>query len=90
MEIQGNVHKVLPSVHGSSANGTWKKQELVIVTMEQYPKKIAFEFWGDNCRDLDELKPGNIVKVQFNVESREHEGRWYTTCKAWKMNLVAK
>ena len=62
----------------------------MVETMEQYPKKIAFEAWNDDVRLLDDLQPGNVVKVLFNVESREHEGRWYTHCRIWKLNVIGK
>lgn len=90
MDLQGKLHVVLPSVSGQSQKGNWKKQEFVIETMEQYPKKVAFEAWGDDCRQLDDLEAGNIIKVNFNVESREHEGRWYTTAKSWKIQVIGK
>jgi hypothetical protein len=90
MELTGKILVVLPSEAGQSAKGSWKKQTFVVETMEQYPKKVAFEMWGDDCRQLDDIKPGNVVKVLFNVESKEHDGRWFTTAKCWKMQIIAK
>lgn len=90
MDLQGKIIVIMPSVTGQSTKGAWKKQEFVIETLDQYPKKIAFEAWGEDCRAFDDLKTGNVIKVHFNVESREHEGRWYTTAKSWKIQVIGK
>jgi hypothetical protein len=90
MDIQGRVFKKLPSLTGTGKNGTWHKQEFVVETMEQYPRKIALECWNDDVRTLETVEEGNVVKVNFNIESREHEGRWYTQLRAWKINLIGK
>lgn len=90
MEVTGKMFKMLPSVSGAGANGTWRKQEFVVETMDQYPKKIALEVWNDDVRSLEALEAGNVVKCLFNVESREYEGRWYTQCRAWKVNVIGK
>ncbi len=28
----------------------------------------------------------DVVNVSFDVESREYNGRWYTTVRAWKVD----
>jgi hypothetical protein len=89
MELNGKVVVVLPSTSGQSAAGkNWKKQEVVVETLDQFPKKVAFELWNDDCRQLESLKTGNHVKVLFNVESREFDGRWFTQLKCWKLTVT--
>jgi hypothetical protein len=90
MDVQGRLVAVLPSITGQGQKGTWKKQEFIVETMEQYPKKICFEAWNDDCRQLDDLQQGNVLKVNFNVESREFESKWYTQCKCWKIQVIGK
>lgn len=88
MEITGRLLQVLPVQSGQGKNGTWQKQEFVIETNEQYPKKICFTVWGEKINDLKNLTPGNIVKVQFGIESREYNGRWYTDAKAYRIESI--
>lgn len=91
MEITGKLHVVMPSVAGISTQGNqWKKQTFVIETIEEYPKNIAFEAWGDDCRSLDDLKVGNVIKVFYNTESKPYGDRWFTTLKSWKIQLIGK
>lgn len=85
LEVSGQIIKLLPEQNGESQRGPWKKQDMVIETNEQYPKKIAITCWGDKVDEIQSLSPGTQVKVAINIESREYNERWYTDVKAWKI-----
>ncbi|SDK82381.1 protein of unknown function [Catalinimonas alkaloidigena] len=85
LEINGKVVEVMQPVSGNGRNGTWTKQEFVIETQGQYPKKVCFTSWGDRTDVVKNLSPGQDVTVSFDPESREYNGRWYTDLKAWKI-----
>ena len=85
MEIRGKIIELLPEKAGQSANGGWRKQEYVLETDGQYPKKICFMAWGDKI-DQFNIKQGETVEVSVDLESREYNGRWYTDVKAWKVS----
>ena len=43
MELTGNIVQILPEVGGTSKTGNaWRKQEYILETKDQYPKKICF------------------------------------------------
>ncbi len=84
MEISGKIVQVLPEVTGEGRNGTWKKQDFVIETEDQYPKKVCISVWGDKI-DLKSFAENDAVTVSINIESREYNGRWYTDVKAWRL-----
>jgi len=86
LEVSGKIVKKLDVQSGTSARGDWKKQEFVIETMEQYPKKICISLWGDKVDDLNNYQEGQSIKCGINIESREYNGRWYTDVRAWKMD----
>ena len=88
LEITGKLYKVLAEQTGAGKNGNWVKQEFVIETVEQYPKKVCCSAWGDKVALIKGLNPGDQVKVSFNVESREYNERWYTDLRAWKIETV--
>lgn len=56
-----------------------------IKTDEQYPKDIYFECWGAIADVVKGLKVGTEVEVSFDVSSREYNGKYYTTAKAFKV-----
>jgi hypothetical protein len=86
LEITGKISQILPLETGESKNGPWKKQFFIIEFMDgNYPKKVSISVWGDKTDSLRTLQPGANVKVSFNVESREFNGRWYTDVKAWRI-----
>ena len=86
IEIQGTVFKIMPEITGESQRGKWQKQEFVIETKDQYPKKVCFSAWGDKTDVVKSLKEGETITVSFNPESREYNDRWYTDLRAWKID----
>lgn len=86
MEVVGKIIQVLPLQEGVGRNGNpWKVQAYVLETLDQYPRKVHFEVFGEdriknNPCDIDQL-----VTVSFDIESREFNGRWYTSIRAWKI-----
>jgi hypothetical protein len=84
MDITGRILKLLPLQSGAGKNGTWKKQEFILETTAQIPRKICFSLWGDKI-DQFKLAEGDDAEVSFDLESREFNNRWYTEAKAWKI-----
>jgi len=89
LEVKGKVINILPAQSGEGRNGRWEKQEFVIETLEQYPKKICFSAWGDKTAMVKQLTIGEEVTVGFNLESREYNQKWYTDARMWKIEKEA-
>ena len=87
MEITGTIIELLPEKTGETVKGIWRKQEYILETDGQYPKKICFMAWGDKI-DQFAIKQGEGLMVSIDLESREYNGRWYTDVKAWKVARV--
>jgi hypothetical protein len=84
MEAIGKIIVKLPAQQGTSRAGNqWSKQEYVLETAEAYPKKIFFSFFGDKANQYP-LEVGQQVKVSFDIDSHEYNGRWFTNINAWK------
>lgn len=60
------------------------QQELIIETIEQYPKQVCLVCWGDRVTEAQNFTPGKTIKAHINIESREFNGKWYTDVKPWK------
>jgi len=84
MELKGKVIQLLQMQTGMGKKGQWKKQEFIVETLSQYPKKVCLSAWGDKI-DQYNLKVGDMVNVSVDLESREYNGRWYTEARAWKL-----
>ncbi|MBE6336112.1 MAG: DUF3127 domain-containing protein [Lentimicrobiaceae bacterium] len=84
MEILGKVVRLGNLSEGTSARGAWKKQELIIETLEQYPKNVCLVCWGDRVIEAQNFTPGQIIKAQISIESREFNGKWYTDVRPFR------
>jgi hypothetical protein len=85
LDITGKLVTKLPQQNGQGKNGTWVKQDFIIETQEQFPKKVCISLWGDKAKELDSIAIGETLKLGINIESREFNGKWYTDVKAWKI-----
>ncbi len=84
MEVTGKIIVALPEVSGVSKTGNaWKKRSYVLETLDNYPTKIAFDFMGDRA-DQYPLAVGDEVKLSFDIDSHEYNGRWFTNIRGWK------
>jgi hypothetical protein len=89
LELSGRLVTVMPEQTGNGRNGVWKKQDFVIELAGPYPKKVCMTAWGEKADTLLEVSTGDELKVSFDIESREYNGRWYTDLKAWKIEAQA-
>jgi hypothetical protein len=86
MEIQGTLKQILPLESGESKSGkAWQKQTIIVETQETYPKLIAVEVSEKAISRLQDYSIGHIITCLINIESREYNGRWFTSVKAWKI-----
>ena len=89
LDVKGQLIQILPVQSGTSKAGKeWSKQEFIIETEEQFPKKVCFTLFGDKVSLINGISVGDQIEVSFNVESREFNGRWYHNINAWKVNPV--
>ena len=86
MEVVGKIIQVLPLQEGVGRNGNpWKVQPYVLETLDQYPRKVHFEVFGEDRIKQNPCDVDQLVTVSFDIESREFNGRWYTSIRAWKI-----
>ena len=83
--LEGKVVQLLEPQSGTSTRGAWKKQDFVLETEENYPKKICITGFQDMADKVAALQDGQSIKVSVNIESREYNSRWYTDVKAWRI-----
>lgn len=91
MEVQVKVISKLDTVEGvsKSSGKEFKYFTFIGETIEQYPRKIAFDVFGEKRIANCQVNENEVYNVSFDVESREFEGRWYTKANAWKSDLVS-
>lgn len=88
MDITGKIILVgEPRTGVSKTTGTpWKTQEYVLETLDdQYPRKFVFSVFGEERIALYNISLGEVVKVFFDFNGREYNGRWYNDIRVWKV-----
>lgn len=85
MEMTGVVIAVLPERSGTSQRGEWKSQSFVIETQEKYPKHLCFEVFGADRIAQFNIKGGETITVQFDIDARQYQDRWFNSIKAWNV-----
>ncbi len=91
LELEGRIARKLNVQTGTSARGSWAKQEFIFEYQEgNFPTQICMNVWGDEkVKDLEKYHVGDKVKVSINLSSREYNGRWYTDVRAWRIEPAA-
>ncbi len=90
MQVKGTLIQILKTESGvSKAGKEWKKQDFVIETNEQFPKKVCFTLFGDKISLIDGITEGSEIEVFFSVESRDFNGKWYHNINAWKIETAS-
>ena len=88
MEITGKVVRLGTLTEGTSARGPWRKQELIIETEEQYPRTVCLICWTNQIDEIQRFAPGQSIKAQIDISSREFNGKWYTDVRVWRFDPV--
>ncbi|HPJ78304.1 MAG: DUF3127 domain-containing protein [Prolixibacteraceae bacterium] len=86
LTVKGKLIRILHVESGVARSGNpWKKQEFVVETHDQFPRKICFTLFNDKVSLIEGLAEGDELEVSFDVESREFNNKWYHNINAWKV-----
>ena len=87
MEITGKIIAVLPANSGTSARtgNPWMSQTYVIETQGQYPKKLAFDVFGEERIKQFNIQQGEELTVRFDFDAHEYNGRWFNQIRAYNV-----
>lgn len=90
MEIEGKIIAVLPKQEGTSARtgNHWASQEYVLETHDQYPRKCCFRIFGEDRINAMNIQAGEELRVSFDIDAREYNGRYFNTLTAWRVDRI--
>ena len=88
MEILGRIIKINPT-QTVGQNG-FQRRDVVIMTEEQYPQYIPFDFVQEKCVLLDNFQEGQTVRISFNIRGREWvnpqgETKYIVNLQGWRI-----
>ncbi len=87
MDLTGKVIAIMEPRSGvSSRTGNpWMTQEYVIEVPGQYPRKMVFNIFGEDRIKQFNIQPGEEITVQFDIDAREYNGRWFNDIRAFNI-----
>ena len=86
MELTGKIIVVQEAMSGTSKAGNpWMKQEYVLEVPGQYPRHCAFTVFGEDRIKQLNIQNGEDLTVQFDIDAREYNGRWYNDFRAYNV-----
>jgi hypothetical protein len=87
MDLTGKVIAIMEARSGVSARtgNPWMTQEYVIEVPGQYPRKMVFNIFGEDRIKQFNIQPGEELTVQFDIDAREYNGRWFNDIRAYNI-----
>jgi hypothetical protein len=61
-----------------------------IDSSSNWPKMLAVTFWESTMGALAEMNEPDEAEIEFKVESREYNGKYYTNCNAVSIASLSK
>lgn len=85
-EITGTIKKVFEEqTFGSGFN---KREFVLTIESGRFPQDIKFECVKDKVALLSTVKPGDKLKVFFDLRGREWKESYFVNLNAWKLEPV--
>ena len=87
MDLTGKVIAILPANSGVSqrTGNPWMTQEYVIEVPGQFPRKMVFNIFGEDRIKQFNIQMGEDITVQFDIDAREYNGRFYNDIRAYNI-----
>ena len=93
MEQTGKVIQLCEKKTGisQSTGNAWASQDFILETgVEPYLRKAVFNAYGEERIRLFDLHVGDVVKVSFDIDAHEYNGRWFNSIRVWKVEKIYK
>ena len=86
-KAKGSVKQVLSPLTFNKKDGTTgNKGRFILTTEAKYNPDIYFEVLNDKgIGDLSNINVGDEVEIEFNLSSREYNGKYFHNVNAWKI-----
>jgi hypothetical protein len=87
MELTGRIISVLQPRSGVSqrTGNSWMTQEYVMEIPGQYPRHMVFNIFGEDRIKQFNIQMNEDITVQFDIDAREFNGRWYNDIRAYNV-----
>lgn len=87
MDFVGILLKKTEEREGDSQNGHWKAAQFLLETVGMYPKKMVVDVRDGAIGRIAQFDAlvGKTVRIEFDVDATEYNGRWYNRFYAYRI-----
>ncbi|MEN8734993.1 MAG: DUF3127 domain-containing protein [Lentimonas sp.] len=85
-ELSGTVKEIFEEQ--TFASGFNKREFVITSTADKFPQDIKFECLKDKVELVNRLNKGDQVKVTFDINGREWQGKYFVNLAAWKVEAA--
>jgi len=86
LQLTATLIKKCETETGTSKSGKqYQNRTFVVEVGGQYPKQVACNLFGDKTSYIDKFNEGDEITVKFSVESREYNGKYFTSINAYSV-----
>lgn len=86
-DISGTVKEIFEVQ--TFANDFKKREFLLTTESDKYPQNIIFGCLKDRIELLNSVKPGQEVRVHFDISCREWNEKYFVNLNAWKIESLS-
>lgn len=85
-ELTGTVKEIFDEQ--TFASGFNKREFVVTSEADKFPQDIKFECLKDKVELVNNLSKGDKVKVTFDINGREWNGKYFVNLAAWRVDAA--
>lgn len=82
-EVTGKI-RIIGETQEIGANGFTKRQ-VIVDTDEQFSQSLPIDFIKDKCAILNNINPGDLVRIAYNLRGNEYNGKFYCSIQGWRI-----
>lgn len=87
--IQGKIITAFEPRTGQNDRGQWMAQDFLLESFDQpYTRKCLFSVFGADRLQQFNMKEGDCVAVDVDIDAREYQGRYYNSVRAWRVTHI--
>lgn len=86
--IKGIVVEIGKEVSGTSNHSFWRFQDLIIQHDQKFIKHSCISFSAEKLFLLKDIRIGDSVQVNFRIESKKSNDKWFTNLRAISIRLL--
>jgi hypothetical protein len=94
IQITGKLHTIFET---KQITERFQKREFVVELADnpKYPQLVLFQLTGDRVSNVDDMKPGDEVSIEFSLRGREWnspkgEVKYFNSLDVWKIESTGQ